>query len=205
MPAPLDAKKKSQIVDQLFRVFRDRGYEGSSLADLSHATGLGRSSLYHHFPQGKEEMAEVVLEHGKAFIQSAIADVVQSREPLKGRVNKVVKALNELYAGGRNPCVLAKLAIAEIGSSGHALARDIFDLWTAAIAELARDSGLPPTRARQFAEDWIARLQGSLILHSATGDRKPFERAISALTRLTDKEPTPARSSKAGQTGARTR
>lgn len=196
MPAALSAREKSRIVEALFVVFRDRGYEGSSLADLSQATGLGKSSLYHHFPRGKEQMAEVVLERGKAFIQSAIFDVAKSPEPLRTRIRKIVTALDQLYGGGHNPCVLGKLAIAEVGAAGHQLAREIFELWTTAIAELACDRGMSTTRARQFAEDWIARLQGSLILHSASEDRKPFERALSALTQLVEKKVTTSRTSK---------
>jgi len=43
MPAALDAKEKAEIVGRLFVVFQDRGYEGASLANLSQATGLGKS------------------------------------------------------------------------------------------------------------------------------------------------------------------
>src|ERR1700749_1985402 len=86
MPAALDAKEKAEIVGRLFVVFQDRGYEGASLADLSQATGLGKSSLYHHFPRGKEQMAEAVLEQGRTFIQTAVADVARSRQPLKARI-----------------------------------------------------------------------------------------------------------------------
>lgn len=193
MPATLNAQARSEIVDQLFAVFRDRGYEGSSLADLSAATGLGKSSLYHHFPGGKEQMAEVVLEHGKAFLQKAVVDVARSPEPLKVRIRKIVAAFDQLYAGGRNACVLGRLAIAEIGTAGHQLVRDIFDLWADAIAILARDSGIPTTRARHFADDWIARVQGSLTLHGANGDRKPYERAMHALTALGTPKGTAAR------------
>lgn len=89
MPAALNEKEKAEILDRLFVVFRDRGYEGSSLADLSQATGLGKSSLYHHFPRGKEQMAEAVLEQGKAFIQTAVADVARSGEPLKIQIENV--------------------------------------------------------------------------------------------------------------------
>ena len=187
MPAALDEKAKTEIVDRLFLVFRDRGYEGTSLADLSEATGLGKSSLYHHFPGGKEQMAEAVLERGKALIQSAIADVAASREPLRKRIRKIVTAFDGIYGGGCNPCILGRLAVAEIGDAGHRLTRETFELWSSAVAELARDSGMPTTRAREYAEDWIARLQGSLILHSATGDPKPFKRALHALTELSSK------------------
>lgn len=184
MPAALDALRKSEIVSRLYAVFSDRGYDGSSLADLSEATGLGRSSLYHHFPRGKEQMAEAVLEQVRTFIQESIANVATSQEPLDARIQKVAEAFNSVFAGGSKPCGLGKLAVAEIGPEGRQLARDIFDLWAVAIAQLARDSGMAATEARQFAEDWIARVQGSLILHSASGDRKPFERALAGLTQL---------------------
>ncbi|UWZ81789.1 TetR/AcrR family transcriptional regulator [Occallatibacter riparius] len=184
MPAALDAKEKAEIVDRLFVVFQDHGYEGASLADLSRATGLGKSSLYHHFPGGKEQMAEAVLEKGKAFIQAAVADVAKSAEPLKARVRRIVAALDQLYANGRNPCVLGRLAVSEIGPKGRQLAHDIFSIWTDGVAHLARETGMSQVRARQFAEDWIARVQGSLILYAANGDCSPFERAMNQLLEL---------------------
>ena len=55
-PAP-----KADIVRKLADVFSRHGYEGASLKLLSQATGLGRSSLYHYFPNGKEDMASAVL------------------------------------------------------------------------------------------------------------------------------------------------
>jgi AcrR family transcriptional regulator len=189
MPAALDAKEKAAIVDRLFVVFRDRGYEGASLSDLSRATGLGKSSLYHHFPGGKEQMAEAVLEKGKAFIQSAVADVAKSSEPLKGRIRKIIAALDKLYASGRNPCLLGGLATSEIGPGGRVLVREIFAIWTDGIAALARESGMSQVRSRHFAEDWIAQIQGSLILYAANGDCGPFERAMIPLMDLAKEKP----------------
>ena len=45
----------------LGEVFRAHGYEGATLALISEATGLGKGSLYHLFPGGKEQMAAEVL------------------------------------------------------------------------------------------------------------------------------------------------
>jgi len=188
MPAALDAKERAEIVDRLFVVFRDRGYEGTSLADLSAATGLGKSSLYHHFPRGKEQMAEVVLERGKTFIQAAVVDVAQSDEPLKVRIRKIAAAFDQIYAGGRNPCLLGRLATAAIGEAGHRLAAEVFESWIGAIALLARESGMATARARQFAEDWVSQVQGALLLHAANGDCRPFERAMRALPELVAKK-----------------
>ena len=189
MPAALEEKEREEILGRLFVVFRDHGFEGASLAHLSQATGLGKSSLYHHFPKGKEQMAEAVLAHGKAFIQSALADVATSPLPLKERIRKIIAALDTLYAGGRNPCVLGRLAVSDMGPDGHRIAREIFAIWTDAIARLARESGLSQMRSKQYAEDWIARVQGSLILYAANGDCSPFERAMASLLELSREKP----------------
>jgi TetR/AcrR family transcriptional repressor of lmrAB and yxaGH operons len=184
MPAALEAHEKAEIINRLFVAFRDHGYEGASLADLSRVTGLGKSSLYHHFPRGKEQMAETVLEHGKAFIQSAIADVAKLPEPMGVRVRKIVDAFDDLYAGGRNPCLLGRLSVSEIGPAGRRIAAEIFAIWADAIADLAREGGMTAVPARHFAEDWIARIQGALIIHAANGDCGPFERAMAQLLEL---------------------
>jgi TetR/AcrR family transcriptional repressor of lmrAB and yxaGH operons len=111
MPAALTAKERAEIVDRLFMVFRDRGYEGASLADLSRATGLGKSSLYHHFPNGKEQMAEAVLEKGKAFIQSAVVDVATSSSPLRARIRKVIGLLTNFMRVVITPVFWADLLL----------------------------------------------------------------------------------------------
>jgi AcrR family transcriptional regulator len=195
MPAALDEEEKAEIVDRLFEVFRDHGYEGASLADLSRATGLGKSSLYHHFPRGKEQMAEAVLQKSKAFIQTAIAEVARSPESLRGRIRKIIAALDQIYASGRNPCVLGRLAVSDIGPAGRQLAREIFALWTDAVAVLAHESGMSQLRARHFAEDWIARVQGSLILYAANGNCGPFERTMVPLLDLAKEKPVPPKRS----------
>lgn len=182
MPAAL--KSKEEIVDQLFAVFRDLGFEGASLADLSRATGLGRSSLYHYFPEGKDQMAAAVLAHAEAVIDSQIFQIAKTSESLKVRVRKIVAALEQMYSGGRTPCILGQLATASIGPSARESLRNSFEQWTAAIATLARDAGMKEASARDFAEDWVARLQGALILQAANGSTKPFERVLKALLAL---------------------
>ena len=59
MPAPTSSRKR--VLDQLIALFRRAGYDGVSISRISEATGLGRPSLYHYFPGGKDEMAHAVL------------------------------------------------------------------------------------------------------------------------------------------------
>ena len=175
---------KNEIVDRLFTVFRDRGFEGASLTDLSRATGLGKSSLYHYFPEGKAQMAEAVLDRATALIDSEILGAALAPGPLKARVLKIVAAFDRIYAGGRTSCVLGQLAPSKIGAEARQGLRRAFTHWIEAIDRLAVESGMTAARARTFAEDWVAHLQGALILQSVSGDLGPFERAMNALLEL---------------------
>ena len=185
MPAALTTRE--EIVDQLFTVFRDHGFDGASMADLSRATGLGKSSLYHYFPDGKNQMAEAVLDRATAIIDSEILGMARAPESLKARIQKIIAVLNHMYAGGRTPCVLGQLASSQLGPDGRQGLRTAFSHWIEAIAILAKESGMPSTRAKDFAEDWVARVQGALILQAATGDLGAFGRSMDALMALTKK------------------
>jgi hypothetical protein len=118
------------------------------------------------------------------LIDNAILEVARVREPLKVRVRKVVAAFEQMFGGGRTSCVLGQLSNASIGADARQRLRQAFAHWIDAIESLAAESGMSPARARNFAEDWVARLQGALILQAATGDTGPFKRAMDALVDL---------------------
>lgn len=181
MPAAL--LTRDEVVDRLFTVFRDRGYEGASLADLSRATGLGRSSLYHHFPGGKEDMAAAVLDRGLLWLDENIVSAAEGAGSVPARLRRVANALDQLYAGGRNRCVLGQLAgEPALPPVRERLARAI-ERWTGALAALCVEGGATPEAAAAWAEDQVARVQGALILAAATGSLAPFDRALAALSR----------------------
>ncbi|MFP6560160.1 TetR/AcrR family transcriptional regulator [Paraburkholderia sp. B3] len=181
---PAIPTSKDEIVDRLFTVFRDQGFDGTSISDLSRATGLGKSSLYHHFPDGKEQMAEAVLDRAKILIDRELLDAACSPSPLKPRVRKIVAALDHMYAGGRASCVLGQMTTSAIGPEARRGLQDAFTHWIEAIEKLAADSGLSASRARHFAEDWVARLQGALIIQAASGNTGPYKRTLQALLDL---------------------
>ncbi|MDJ0554926.1 MAG: TetR/AcrR family transcriptional regulator [Microcoleaceae cyanobacterium MO_207.B10] len=77
---------KEQAIAQLIQVFRQYGYEGTTLARLSKATGLGKASLYNYFPGGKQEMAATVLEYGNNLFQTTILKPLQADSPPEERI-----------------------------------------------------------------------------------------------------------------------
>lgn len=49
------------LLEVAAQTFTQRGYDGTSMEDLSRATGLSKSSLYHHI-DGKEQLLRLALE-----------------------------------------------------------------------------------------------------------------------------------------------
>src|SRR5947209_5229638 len=66
---PPSSLTREEVIDRLMDVFRRLAYDGASLAEFSKATGLGKSSLYHYFPGGKEDMGRAVLGRATKWLE----------------------------------------------------------------------------------------------------------------------------------------
>ena len=92
------------VVEKISTIFREDGFAGASLSKLSAATGLGRSSLYHYFPNGKDDMAAAALAVTAEFFANRIlgplSDADQNPEP---RLKSALKGVSEFYLGGARP------------------------------------------------------------------------------------------------------
>lgn len=60
--APTPGTPPEELLNALLQVFSAKGFEGASLAELASASSRSKASLYHHFPGGKQQMIEVLVE-----------------------------------------------------------------------------------------------------------------------------------------------
>jgi AcrR family transcriptional regulator len=176
VPAP--TVSRDQAIDALFATFRDNGYGGATLSELSRGTGLGRSSLYHHFPGGKEDMAGAVLDRAETFLKGMLEAAVAAEGPPRERLAKVLGTLEALYAGGKNPCVLANFAQGEARTLFQRRLRFLFELWIDGLSDLARQAGVPEREARERAEDAVGAIEGALIVAAGLNDAMVFRRRL---------------------------
>lgn len=157
-------------------VFRQRGYDGATLTMLAEATGLGKPSLYHHFPGGKEDMAKAALDMVECGLDETFLAPLAADGPAAERLDRMFVALDAYYESGRMGCLLAILALqrGEHGLSGRIA--DMFQKWIASLAALCRDARI--TDGEQRAETAIALIQGGLVLAAGLNSPEPFHRAL---------------------------
>jgi len=172
-PAP---SSRDEIVICLFDLFRRAGYEGVSIGEISRATGLGKSSLYHHFPGGKADMAAAVVAFAKGWMKARVLAPLRAPSPLADRVDAMLAAVRELYDGGAAPCLVASMLLSRdpIDADVGALIRD----WIDALAAALREAGLPPREAVERATSAVITIEGALIVARAAMRLEIFEDAI---------------------------
>lgn len=176
-------ESRDDVLDRLLALFRERGYDGASLADVAAATGLGKSSLYHHFPGGKEEMALAVLDRLARVLDATVLEALRGPADPVERLDGGLAALDAFYAGGRAACLLERLVASVDRSRFAAPLAGMFAGWIGALADVAEAGGVCAADARDRAEDAVARIEGALVLAAGTGDPGALGRALARIRR----------------------
>ncbi|WP_394746692.1 TetR/AcrR family transcriptional regulator [Spongiimicrobium salis] len=168
-----------EILKGLTTVFRSKGYEGASLKDLSEATGLKKASLYHRFPGGKKEMADAVLLHIHAWVDTHIFQpLLEEDTPPQHRLKEALSQIHTLYHGGDETCILRALSM----ETGIALFEDHIKNgmkeWVSSFHKIGIALGLSPDHAEKRAIQVLIDIQGSLIVAKGMKDLSIFETTL---------------------------
>lgn len=172
---------KDEAIAQIGEVFRRYGYEGATLARLSEATGLGRASLYHHFPQGKEGMAAAVLDRVYGLLQEYLLTPLRGDGSPQERIRAMCASITHFYKGGHNSCFLDVLSIGEAQTLFRETIQCTLGTWLDALSQVLTEAGLDYQTARQRAEDALVQVEGGLVLSRCLGDTAPFMRTMERL------------------------
>ncbi len=187
---PRNIAERADLVPVLAEVFREHGFEGATLSRLLERTGLGRGSLYHFFPGGKEEMAAAALtEIGEWFEQHVFEPLRQEEDPDRS-VRQMFDAVAGYFRSGGRVCLVGAFALTDARNRFAAAVADYFARWIDALALALRRSGVPEHVAAALSEDIVSGIQGAIVISRSLDDRAAFSRGIERMRHraLTSKE-----------------
>lgn len=175
---------ESELLTALTEVFRTHGYEGATLSLISQATGLKKSSLYHRFPKGKEQMASAVLDSAIEHLENYVLEPLSGDGSVRSRVKRTAQRISEFYGGGEKACFLDTMSIGlnQPESISEKL-RHAYDGLIEAFAEIAQEAGHPRKIAKQRAIDTVVQLEGAIVISRIYGRTSVFR---SVLARFPD-------------------
>jgi AcrR family transcriptional regulator len=176
---------KDRILYSTAELFRRQGYTGTGMKQIAAEADAPFGSLYHFFPEGKEQLADEVIRMAGDFFQQLFA-VIAAAAP------DPVSAMHEFFSGAAqtlrdtdfaDACPIATVAL-EVASTSERLRQataDVFTSWIDAGTKGLMAAGLAEPAARDITLHMIMALEGAFILSRAMRTTEPLEIAGRAL------------------------
>jgi AcrR family transcriptional regulator len=173
---------RARMVAGAARLLAERGLQETSFSGVLELTGAPRGSIYHHFPQGKDQLIASAVDlagaHAIALIdRSAGASAEQVTTHFLGMWRQVL-VRSEFKAG----CSVLAVTIATDSADLLEHAATVFRTWRLRLAELLREGGLDEQDAARFAAILIAGTEGAVVLSRAEQSMEPFELVAAQLS-----------------------
>ncbi|MFP6660439.1 MAG: TetR/AcrR family transcriptional regulator, partial [Myxococcota bacterium] len=172
---PSSPSSREKILDVAEALFAAQGFAGVSLADVAARVGLGKSSLFHHFP-GKVSLYAEVSERVIERIIQRLQPAFEASGPATERLDRMIEGLCD--------------ALAEHAPAARLLLRSLFEdhlfapedeptlapvealvaKVTGLAAELLRD-GIARGEFREVSvPDAVQTVIGAVVYHYASGE-----------------------------------
>ncbi len=167
-------------------LFRERGVEGTAFADVLEHSGAPRGSVYHHFPGGKQQLAEEATRRAGDFMAAGLAAAIEHNDPLTA-----LDTFIELWTGILEQsnyeagCPIVAAALEGNRTPGaRASAAVAFNSWEQLLTDALAGQQLDPERARSIATLIIAAIEGAVVLARAEQSAEPLKRVAGELRTL---------------------
>jgi len=166
-------------------LMRRKGYGAVGMKDIVKASGAPIGSLYHHFRDGKVQIArEALINAGHAYAL-LIPSIVDEHTDLGAAIDAVFSQAAEDMAGTgfANMCPVASVA-AEVADTVEELREttaSVFQAWVDGGSAYFASRGLDPAQARDVTLALISALEGAFVLARTLRSTEPLLAAGRAL------------------------
>ncbi|MFF0449921.1 TetR/AcrR family transcriptional regulator [Streptomyces sp. NPDC004609] len=152
------------LVSVSARVFSEHGYDGTSMADLSRATGLAKSAIY-HYVDGKEQLLRLALDRAVGPLLAFAAESRNGPGPAVDRLSRLMSR-QVLLLTDELPCVALLLRVrGNTETERWALdRRRAFDRCVAGLVQEAIDEGdVTPVGDARLVSRLLSGMINSLV------------------------------------------
>ncbi len=161
---------KDRLIRAAANLFRTRGYHGVGLNDLLSAANAPKGSLYHHFPNGKSDLAVAAATWASDEMLRLIAASFQTAHDFKDGATTLCFKLAKLFdlTGQWDACPIGSTLFE--GPQNNAFrdhAQHLYDGWIAEVEDHAARLGMRRADAQKAAEELFILIQGGWLLARA--------------------------------------
>lgn len=177
------AGARGRLLKEAARLFRDKGYERTTVRDLAAAVGIQSGSLFHHFRTKEEILKAVMVETihlNTALMQSATDSADTPRDKLQALVRAELESVNGQTGEAMAVLVFEWRSLSVDAQAEILKLRDIYEqLWLDVLESLKRDGALEAdpfvvrrmlTGALSWTVTWYKPGRGGLSLDKLTDE-----------------------------------
>lgn len=186
---PKGEQTRQRIIATAAPVFNTRGYAGTSMSDLLHATGLEKGGIYNHFAS-KEALALAAFDYAVALTTLRYAEVLRTKTGAMERLLSIASEFEGLVTNPDIPggCPLFNTAV-EADDGNPALRDRVQDAMSGLLrligstVKMGIASGeiRPDVDPRAVASLTVSSLEGAVVLSRLFDDPAHIRRAVAHL------------------------
>jgi TetR/AcrR family transcriptional repressor of lmrAB and yxaGH operons len=184
---PRPDRSRAALIDSAATLFRRQGYAATGLTQILDEARVKAGSLYHHFPQGKQELAAAVVDAAGAGIEQLLRRFLATDRSVADIVDRWIDLLVAGLKGDqRDGCPIEPIATESVNASPlvRAASARAFNGWCVAIEDRLRADSWPVAEAETVALAVISLIEGALILSRISGDAAALNAAKPAARSL---------------------
>ena len=171
-------KHRENLLINAITLFRRQGFSGTGIAEILSASGAPKGSLYHYFPNGKDQIAAEALDLVRETVAGKLRDAARHAANANELVRQFSAALQEglHHSEYREGCPVAAI-IVDAASSTPELCQagsKIYQEWGGIIASKIESDGVPHDRAQTLGLFVVSTLHGALLVSRACRDTHPL-------------------------------
>jgi len=181
---------RESIVSTAARLFFSQGYHATGLNQIIKESSTPKGSLYHYFPQGKEELAHECIQKTNEQILQKFKETFAAHDNTGDAIQQFIHDLADeteasgftgflpfsFWAAVETSCISQQLRIACQG---------VFAAWQDVIKRHLILDGVGEEKARETALLIISLIEGALIISLTNQDKQPLLTAADYLSVVT--------------------
>lgn len=187
-------RTKKYIIDQVSPIFNKKGVAGTSLSDMTEATGLTKGAIYGNF-KDKDTLAQACFQHNLRFLQKGLYKSIATSGDAHHKLSALINFYLEYYAdvAENGGCPLMNSAI-EADDAYPLLKEKVKHTmlqWEKELVSIVQDSvnngeitqSIDPIK---FSRRFIASIEGAILLAKSMEDPAYFLEVMQGLQEQLD-------------------
>ncbi|ENU37004.1 MULTISPECIES: TetR/AcrR family transcriptional regulator [Acinetobacter] len=166
------SKSADRIISNSITVFRDKGFNATTVGDIASATGLLKGSLYSHFAS-KEDILLAVIDAVEAIFFEYIQDN-DSKD-----IQEILSRTADFFVQQQS-CLMANLLAESLPESAHTRVINFFENWKKLLINSMNEKINLESKST-FAEDVISLFEGSVIMMKVSKNPDAVHRCLNTL------------------------